>query len=114
VLRYEDGFFDDPATLRRLAAGLGLAVPDAALASIFADWRTAAVRARAAAVASLPAERRRDFGARLTLDAATLVTHTHIGDGRSGKWREAFDAGMRARLTGFFAPFLLRFGYPLA
>ena len=114
VLRYEDFFFHDPATLRRLADRLGLAVPEAALDRIFADWRTDAVRAQAAAVASLPAERRRDFGGRLTLDAVTLVTHTHIGDGRIGKWREAFDAPMRARLTGFFAPFLFRFGYPLA
>ena len=114
VLRYEDAFFDDPATLRGVAAALGLVVPDDALDRIFADWRTDAVRTRAAAVASLPPGQRRDFGARLTLDAATLVTHTHIGDGRSGKWREAFDAAMRARLTAFFAPFLLRFGYPLA
>ncbi len=114
VLRYEDAFFDDPATLRNLAERLGLAVPDAVLERIFADWRTDAVRARAAAVTALPPERRRDFGARLTLDAATLVTHTHIGDGRIGKWREAFDAPVRARLTGFFAPFLFRFRYPLA
>ena len=76
VLRYEDGFFDDPATLRRLAARLGLAAPDAALDRIFADWRTDAVRARAAAVASLPPEQRRDFGARLTLDAVD-AGHAH-------------------------------------
>ena len=112
VLRYEDGFFDDPATLRRIAAHLGVTPGAAVLDAIFARWRTDAVRARAAAVPTLPPEQRSPDGAPVMLERRTLVTRTHIGDGRSGKWREAFDAEPGGRMTRFFAPFLIRFGYP--
>ncbi|HET9018436.1 MAG TPA: hypothetical protein VFN46_02560, partial [Acetobacteraceae bacterium] len=57
VLRYEDRFFDDPASVARVAAHLGLALADADAVRIFANWRTERVRAFAASVAALPAER---------------------------------------------------------
>jgi hypothetical protein len=113
VLRYEDRFFDDPATVRRLAGCLGIEVPDADLDRIFRTWRTDAVRAFAATVATLPPERRGGDGGRLVLDRETLITHRHIGDARIGKWREFADAETRRRLTQFFAPFLFSFGYDL-
>jgi len=43
-----------------------------------------------------------------------LVSHIHephIGDGRSGKWRD-LPAPEQAELTRIFAPFLDRFRYP--
>ena len=112
VLRYEDGFFNEPAAVRHIHTALGLTVAEAEMDRIFSDYRTDAVRAMAAGVASLPPERRRDLGRHGMLDRVTLITGTHIGDGSIGKWREAFDAEMRAKLTRFFAPFLFRFGYP--
>ena len=113
VLRYEDGFFADPATVAWLAAQLGLAPPEAMQAAIFERWHTAAVRARADAIPLLPAGERSDPAARVMLERRTLVTAGHIGDGRVGKWRDGFDPETRQRMTAFFARFLLRFGYPL-
>jgi hypothetical protein len=113
LLRYEDRFFDDPATVRRIATHIGAAVTEATLAAIFAQYRTDAVRAIAAGVRALPAEQRLGDGLRLFVDRHTLITHGHIGDGRIGKWRELANPELRGQLTQFFAPFLFRYGYDL-
>ncbi|MDA8252458.1 MAG: hypothetical protein M0Z28_25270 [Rhodospirillales bacterium] len=111
LLRYEDRFFDDPGTVSRLAAHLGLALPAVEGARIFADWRTERVRAFAASVAALPAERLVRAGDTFLFDRLTQVHHTHVGDGRIGKWRERLDPVAQAELSRLFAPFLQRFGY---
>lgn len=114
VLRYEDRFFDQPAALQAVARHLGLRVDDAAMARIFAAYGTEAVRAFAAAVPNLPPERLVNDGRVFLFDRLTQIHRTHIGDARVGKWRDAFDADTRRKLTDVFAPFLTRFGYPLA
>ena len=111
VLRYEDRFFDAPDSVRRVARHLGLRVTAADRARIFAAWRTDAVRSFAAGVAELPAARVVRDGGVYLFDRVTQIHRTHIGDGRSGKWRERFDAPTQAELTRLFAPFLAGFGY---
>lgn len=112
VLRYEDGFFGRPETVALLARHLGVAAAAADVARIFAAWRTEAVRAFAATVPTLPAERLVDDGGTFCFDRLTQVHRTHIGDGRVGKWRERFAPTAQAELGRVFAPFLARFGYP--
>ncbi|MDA8252457.1 MAG: hypothetical protein M0Z28_25265 [Rhodospirillales bacterium] len=114
VFRYEDRFFDDPATVGRIADRLGVTLSPAQAAAIFARWRTEQVRARAAAVRDLPADQRSAPDSPVLLERRTLVTSTHIGDGASGKWRQAFDPALQQRMSAFFRMVLLVFGYPLA
>jgi hypothetical protein len=111
VLRYEDRFFADPASLPGMAAQLGLALPPERMDRIFRAWTTEAVRTIANGVTELPPERKRALGPNGAIDAATLVTWRHIGDARIGKWREGFDGEVGSALTRHFFPFLLRFGY---
>lgn len=111
VLRYEDGFFERTETVALLARHLGVAVAAADLARIFAAWRTDAVRAFAATVPTLPADRLVADGAAFCFDRLTQVHRTHIGDGRVGKWRERFAPAAQAELGRVFAPFLHHFRY---
>ena len=111
VLRYEDRFFADPATVARLAVQLGVTPGAAAREAIFARYTTDSVRAFTRAVPDLPPERlARD--ARVVFDRVTQIHHTHIGDARTGKWRE-LPGNLPAELTGFFAPVLERLGYEI-
>jgi hypothetical protein len=112
VLRYENRFFDDPATVRVLARHLDVAVSDSVADAIFDRYRTDAVRTFAAAVSSLPPERRSGDGKPMLFDLVTQIHRTHIGDARVGKWRERLDPQQRAEITRPFVPFLARFGYP--
>lgn len=114
VLRYEDRFFADRASIPGIAAQLGLALPPERMDRIFRAWSTDAVQAMSEGVTALPPERRRALGPNGAIDAETLVTWRHIGDARTGKWREAFDSDVAGALTRHFFPFLLRFGYPAA
>ncbi len=110
VLRYEDRFFEQPASVRLLARHLGLDVSEAAAERIFAAYTTDAVRALAAGVADLPAARVAGHGA-ARFDRLTQITHGHIGDTRTGKWHDvlARDQQMLARMV--LRPVLARFGY---
>jgi hypothetical protein len=113
VLRYEDRFFDDPATVRTLAHYLGVEVNDTVANGIFDRYRTEAVRAFAATVELLPRERLDGDGKPLLFDRVTHITRTHIGDGRIGKWRERADPQRRSAMTQQFSAFLTRFGYSI-
>ncbi len=111
VLRYEDGFFAQPETVAAIAAHLRLNVDAAAQQRIFAAYESEAVRATAAAVASLPAERLEGDAATDLYDRVTQIHRNHIGDRRVGKWRSRIAPDDQARLSEHFAPFLHRFGY---
>jgi hypothetical protein len=110
VLRYEDGFFADPAQPGRMAERLGMTVDADVQQAIFDRYSTAATRAFAANIPNLPAERVFDTGHTL-LDRLTQIHRTHIGDGRIGKWQQLLTPADAAELTRYFAPFLTRFGY---
>ena len=110
VFRYEDRFFEDEALPVRVATKLGLAVPEAVCREIGARYSMAGVQSFTAGFAGLPPGRLVHDGA-LHFDPVTQIHRTHIGDGRSGKWREHFQPEEQAALTRFFAPFLDQFGY---
>jgi hypothetical protein len=63
-----------------------------------------------AAFADLPPGRVVSAG-RIVMDPVTQIHRIHIGDGRSGKWRD-LPGPVQAKLTRFFRPFLDRWGYP--
>jgi hypothetical protein len=111
LLRYEDRFFDDPSAVGRLADTLGVSVSPADLAAIAARYRTEAVRSFAQRLAQLPRDRVTEFASSHLLDQVTQIHGVHIGDARSGKWRE-LPQPVRDQLTRFFGEFLDRFEYP--
>jgi hypothetical protein len=111
VLRYEDSFFDRPEAIGILCTILNLEITEATQAKIFARYRTEAVRAFAATLATLPAERVAMVGD-FTMDKVTQILSPHIGDGTTGKWR-GLPEQVQTELTRFFSPFLQAFGYPL-
>ena len=110
VLRYEDRFFDDPATVAIIASLICAEASAAVQGRIFESYRTAAVRAFAADLDALPAERRAG-GDELPHDRVPQIHRTQIGDGRVGKWRDLLPAAWQPSFTALFAPFLARFGY---
>jgi len=109
LLRYEDRFFDQPETVRAIAGHLGLPAPAPVVESIFQTYRTEAVRAFAASLDGLPDARIHMVG-KFRMDRETQILAPHIGDGRSGKWRDLPEPAQRA-ITAAFAPFLERLGY---
>jgi hypothetical protein len=110
LLRYEDRFFGDAAMPGRLARILGLNPAPAVTEAIFARYSTEAVRAFSQQFAGLPPGRVVSAG-RIVMDPVTQIHRTHIGDGRSGKWRD-LPTPAQTELTRFFRPFLVRWGYP--
>jgi hypothetical protein len=110
LLRYEDRFFEDAALPGRLARILGLNPAPSVTAAIFARYSTTSVRAFSQQFAGLPPGRVVSAG-RIVMDRVTQIHRTHIGDGRSGKWRD-LPGPAQAELTRFFHPFLVRWGYP--
>lgn len=109
LLRYEDRFFENPAAAERLARAIGLRAAPAVIEAIFARYRTEAVRSFAQSLADLPPERLTSV-ASFMMDRVTQILAPHIGDARSGKWRD-LPGPPQAELTRIFAPFLDRFGY---
>jgi hypothetical protein len=110
LLRYEDRFFDDIVWTKRLAATVARPMDLAVINGIFNRYRTASVRAFAETVTELPPERL-NVGPHSTFDEVTQIHNIHIGDTRSGKWRD-LPPPVQSELTRYFGPFLVRFGYP--
>jgi hypothetical protein len=109
LLRYEDRFFDDVATVEQLADAIGAPLPRSVIETIFERYRADTVRAFAARFDTLPPERLQRIG-RFRMDRVTQIHEPHIGNGVSGKWR-ALPAGIQNELNLLFAQFLDRFGY---
>lgn len=109
LLRYEDRFFENPSTIDHVAGGLGLRIEQTIIKVIFERYTTERVRDFAQLVPDLPPDRivRSES---TVFDRITQIHRTHIGDTRSGKWRELPDAS-QAELAALFAGFLNRFGY---
>ncbi len=110
-LRYEDGFFDKPETVRALAQYLGCAVSEADQARIFAAYTSENIKQFSRALDTLPASRLKSIGDWTCFDEVTQIHRAHIGDQRVGKWRDQFDAGQQAAINTRLAPYLRAFGY---
>jgi hypothetical protein len=111
VLRYEDRFFADSGAVGGIAEYIGAAVDAGTRERIFARYTTDAVRALAAQVEALPAQRVKGDPAIDLYDDVTQIHRGHIGDGSVGKWRRQLTAEQQQAITARFAPFLQRFGY---
>jgi hypothetical protein len=109
VFRYEDRFFGQPRSVDRLAALLDVQASAEARAAIFARYETEAVRSTAASLVHQDLSALKQIGP-FRMDPVTQILETHIGDGRTGKWR-GLQPPVQAELTRFFDPFLARFGY---
>jgi len=109
LLRYEDRFFDDSRVLAQLSAQITPAVTPQTQSVLFERYRSESVREFAAALGSLPPARL-IVSERMKYDRLTHIHRGHIGDTRSGKWRE-LSPHQRAETTQLFEPFLRSFGY---
>jgi hypothetical protein len=109
LLRYEDRFFEDSGVLAQLSAQITPTVPPETQSVLFQRYRSDSVRQFAAVLGSLPPERL-IVSERMMYDRVTQIHRGHVGDTRSGKWRE-LPPGERAEITQLFEPFLQSFGY---
>jgi hypothetical protein len=100
VLKYEERFFERCATVDRIAKALKLELDATVTGSIFDRYATGAVRRLAQKLAD-------DASA---MDEVTQIHRGHIGDTRSGKWRE-LPGDIPRELTRLFAPYLGPLGY---
>jgi hypothetical protein len=109
LLRFEDRFFDERRSVDLLSDRLGILSAAEVKDEIFARYQTEAVRCFAGKLEELPPERL-TMVAGYRMDRVTQVLATHIGDARTGKWRD-LPARVQTELTRYFRPFLDRFGY---
>jgi hypothetical protein len=100
LLKYEERFFEDRATVNRIAKALNVEVNSTVMDSIFDRYATGAVRSLAQKLTDSASE----------MDETTQIHRGHIGDTRSGKWRE-LPGDVPRELTRLFAPFLEPLGY---
>ncbi|MDE2198036.1 MAG: hypothetical protein KGJ41_03355 [Rhodospirillales bacterium] len=86
MLRYEDGFVDDPATIDRLAAAMGGRLPPRLRDELFAQTRRASIERLIAALPGKP-DTRRTAGDDI-MDSETQWHGHHAGrSGEIGRWR---------------------------
>lgn len=111
VFRYEEKFYDDPASVARIGRMIALSSDPLLEAAIFARYRREAVRDFSARLVELPPERLGRVG-EFRMDRLTQIHQTHVGDGRIGKWRD-LAPDIRRALTDRFRHFLDRFGYAI-
>ena len=100
VLKYEERFFEHRATVDRIAKALQLELDPNVTDSIFDRYSAGAVRRFAQKLADDASE----------MDEATQIHRGHIGDTRSGKWRD-LPGDIPRELTRLFAPYLEPLGY---
>ena len=111
VLRYEDGFSQDPATLARIARFLGLKPSSRLRRRVFDDLTPDAVRTRIAAMLEAGA-----LGPNPTAHSHDGTSHWHpghVGDGLPGKFATVLTAGQAADIARRGAGFAEAFGYAM-
>lgn len=111
VLRYEDGFTQDPRTIGRIARFLGLPAPRGLAARIFEALTPKAVRGQIARLAKAGV-----FGPNPTSDRHDPATHWHpghVGDGRPGKFSRVLTPGQVGDILRRTRSFQQAFGYAM-
>jgi hypothetical protein len=109
VLRYEDRFYDDPATVARIAAFLGLNVRPEEMTAIWQALRPESVKSE---IAKLTKERA--FGQHVTpvsVDPRTQWHPGHIGDREIGKYRHILSATEQEDTISVTTDYCREFGY---
>ncbi len=114
LLRYESGFPDDPATIDRIAAHLGMRADPAGHARIFADYRRDAVERFIGGLESLP-QAHHDARSGDVFDPETQWHKHHAGrTGEVGRWRGTLAFGQPAAVERALADWMERHGYEKA
>jgi hypothetical protein len=114
LLRYETGFTDDAATLDRIAAWFGGALPPADCAALFAQYRRTAVEGFVAKLDSLP-QAQRDARSGDIFDPETQWHRHHAGrSGEVGRWRRTLLPAQVTAIEREMRDWMARFDYPAA
>ncbi|HUB43745.1 MAG TPA: hypothetical protein VMB73_02060 [Acetobacteraceae bacterium] len=115
ALKFEDRFFDRPATVARIAARFPDALPDADAARIFAALRRDAVDSFIANLETLPSattEFDEVTGHWDTYDPLTGWHKHHAGrTAEIGRWRRELTAEQVVAIEQRLGPWMMRFGY---
>lgn len=113
VLRFEDGFTGDAATVMRIAAYLGIEITPGAAAAIFVAHRREAVERFIAGMKDAPGTR--PNGPEDWYDVATQWHRHHAGrDGEIGRWKRLLLPGQPNAIEADCGLFMDRFGYQRA
>lgn len=110
LFRYEDRFFEDETAVSRVAALLDVDLDADVIGRIASKYRPEAVQRFIQTFDELPPGRVARSEATV-VDTVTHIHRTHIGDARSGKWRELAPV-VQVEITKRFEPFLRAFDYP--
>jgi hypothetical protein len=114
LLRYEEGFIDDPATLDRIAVWFGGVLAPEARARLFAQSRRGAIEAEIGRLESLP-QAVRDARSGDIFDPETQWHAHHAGrSGEIGRWRRTLAAAQIGTVEQELAEWMARFGYEKA
>jgi hypothetical protein len=117
LLRYEDGYPDDPTTPARLARSFGAELPATQAQAIFANSRRAAIEQTIKDLATLPGAQH-DPRSGDIFDPQTQWHKHHAGrTGEVGRWRRLLLPGQITAVEQKLADWMARFGYhraPLA
>lgn len=112
LLRYEDGFPDDPATPARIAASFGSELTDAQSVAIFAAGTRNAVEGL---IKDLAATAQHDPRTGNYYDPQTQWHKHHAGrTGEVGRWRRQFLPNQIAAIEQTLSAWMARFNYPRA
>ena len=111
VLRYEARFFDDTATLDRIAACLGSGLAAADRARIFAEMGRPAIEAFIARLEDLPTTLRHVSGD--VFDTVSQWHRHHAGrSGEIGRWRRRLTAPQVVAIEQHLQDWMAAYGYP--
>lgn len=111
LLRYEDGFTDEPSTLDRIAATFNGHLPEGDRAHIFAANSRASVEARIAMLDTLPTAIH-DARTGDIVDPATQWHRHHAKrSGEVGRWRHLLTLADIAMIEQRLGDWMRRFGY---
>jgi sulfotransferase family protein len=113
LLRYEDGFIDDPATLDKIAASIGGPLANSDRARIFAELCRPAIERHIAALHTLPTALRHAASG----DVVDLATqwHSHHANrsGEVGRWRHMLTLAEVAVIEQRLRDWMAAFDYPM-
>jgi hypothetical protein len=112
LLQYEAAFADDPATLDRIATGLGGVLPAADRDRIFAETRRTAIEAFIRQLDILPTAVRPSPG---NLVDTVTKWHNHHANrtGESGRWRHILTPSQVGQIEDRLDDWMTDFGYSL-
>lgn len=110
ILRYEDGFYDRPEGVSRVAAHLGAKISASTRDRIFRSLTREEVKRKIDAL-----ERKGVFGRSPDPDRFDPKTHWHpghVGDGTIGKYQAVLSARQRSAVLAELQDYCRTFGYP--